>query len=77
MSKRKLSAALAVSSVVAIVVIFAFLGGCLGSSARRITREHGLVLPASASHYVCKGDAWIMIMDRGAASAFEMAHRED
>jgi hypothetical protein len=76
MPKRKLSTMLAVSSAVAIVAIFAFLEGCVGGSARRITREHGLVLPASASHFVCKGDAWIMIMDRGAASAFEMASND-
>ena len=51
-------------------------GACIGSSAKRVTREHGLVLPASASHFVCKGDAWIMIMDRGAASAFEIASND-
>jgi hypothetical protein len=50
--------------------------GCIGSSASRITREHGLALPTSASHFVCKGDAWIMVMDRGAASAFEMASND-
>ena len=44
-----------------------------GNSASRIEREHGLKLPRSASHFVCGGDAWPPIMDRGAASAFEMA----
>jgi hypothetical protein len=60
------------SLFVGVAVLVLFLGGCIGNSAARITREHGLVLPASASHFVCKGDAW-MIGDRGAASAFEMA----
>src|SRR5256885_14401315 len=76
MPQRKLSAMLVVSLLVTTVAVFAFLGGCVGSSARRISREHGLVLPASSSHFVCKGDAWTMIMDRGAASAFEMASND-
>ena len=53
-----------------------FLFGFFGDSATRIKREHGLQLPASASHFVCGGDAWISIMDRGAASAFELAQTD-
>src|SRR5258707_1325077 len=53
-----------------------FLFGFFGDSATRIRREHGLQLPASASHFVCGGDAWISIMDRGASSAFEMAQTD-
>jgi len=76
MPKRTLAVTLGLLSAIAIIVFFAFLGGCLGSSGRRITREHGLVLPASASHFVCKGDAWVAIMDRGAASAFQCASND-
>jgi hypothetical protein len=51
-----------------------FLLGYVGSSAKRIQREHGLRLPSSARNFVCRGDAWMHnFMDSGAASAFEMA----
>jgi len=61
---------------VAMVAVFARLAGCTGNTAIRITHEHGLALPASASHFVCKGDAWIGFLDRGAASAFEMVSND-
>lgn len=56
--------------VVFISLPYAF--GFLGNSATRVRREHGLELPASASHFICGGDAW-SVLDRGAASAFEIA----
>jgi hypothetical protein len=59
-------------SIVLVLLILAFGFSCVGNSAARIRREHGLELPASADHFVCRGDAWMQIMDRGAASAFEM-----
>jgi hypothetical protein len=50
-----------------------FVFGYVGSSARRITREHGLRLPASAHAFLCRGDAWKhTFIDSAAASAFEM-----
>jgi hypothetical protein len=74
MAKRKLAVLFTLFSI-GVAVIILFFGGSIGNSAARITREHGLVLPSSASHFVCKGDAWI-IGDRGAASAFEMASND-
>lgn len=47
-----------------------FLFGYVGNSATRIKREHGLLLPASASQFVCRGDAWISFLDREAISEF-------
>jgi hypothetical protein len=41
-------------------------------SAARIEREHGLRLPPSARAFVCRGDAWIGFLDRGAFSSFEV-----
>jgi hypothetical protein len=66
----------AAASIFAILAAFGFFGGCIGNSSLRIRREHGLVLPPSASRFVCKGDAWKMVLDRGAASAFEMASND-
>ena len=56
-------------------ISLAFFFGFLGNSATRIKREHRLQLPASASNFVCGGDAWF-IGDRGAASAFEIAQSD-
>jgi hypothetical protein len=59
----------------ATIVLLLFIGVSLffgGNSARRIEREHGVKVPESGSHFVCGGDAWPPIMDRGAASAFEL-----
>src|SRR5436309_1392331 len=64
------------AAVCAFIISLSFLSGFFGNSAARIRREHGLQLPASASHFICGGDAWISIMDRGAASAFEMAQAD-
>src|SRR5436305_3356996 len=55
----------AAASIFAILAAFGFFGGCIGNSSLRIRREHGLVLPPSASRFVCKGDAWKMVLDRG------------
>jgi hypothetical protein len=74
MPQKKLMVIFTAFSIAAGVAIL-FFGGCIGSSAARITREHGLAIPSSASHFVCRGDAW-MIGDRGAASAFEMASND-
>ncbi|BCU75518.1 hypothetical protein [Luteolibacter sp. LG18] len=48
----------------------------LDQSTDRIAREHGIALPASASNPECRGDAWHMILDRGASSTFEMARKD-
>ncbi len=53
-----------------------FFAGFVGDSAVRIRREHGLQLPLSASQFECRGDAWISIIDRGAASTFVMARSD-
>jgi hypothetical protein len=58
------------------VFVLPFAAGFLGHSAMRIRREHGLRLPASASHFECRGDAWLTIIDRGAASTFEMSRTD-
>jgi hypothetical protein len=62
--------------VCAVFVSLPFLFGFFGNSATRVKREHGLQLPASASHFVCGGDAGSSIVDRGAASAFEIAQSD-
>src|SRR5687768_3593808 len=41
-------------------------------SASRVEREHGLKLPPSATGFVCRGDAWIGFLDRGASSTFDV-----
>jgi len=77
MSNGKLVAAVSALIAIAVAALIAGAGGCRGNSARRIEREHGLVLPASATQFVCRGDAWKHIfMDSGAASAFEMASND-
>src|SRR5262245_60846028 len=74
MSNRKLVAGVSVLIAIAGSALIAGASGCWGNSARRIEREHGLMLPASATQFVCRGDAWKHIfIDSGAASAFEMA----
>ncbi|MGC4014598.1 MAG: hypothetical protein QM755_08810 [Luteolibacter sp.] len=58
---------------------FAAIGiyqGTLAQSTGRIAREHGLDLPPSASNPECRGDAWRMVLDRGASSTFEMARKD-
>jgi hypothetical protein len=60
----------------ALVLGLPFIGGFVGDSAIRVRREHGLRLPASASNFECRGDAWLCIMDRGASSAFEIASND-
>ena len=64
------------AAVCAFIISLSILSGFFGASAGRVRREHGLQLPPSASHFICGGDAWISIMDRGAASAFEMAQTD-
>ena len=55
----------------------AWLRGCVGQPAWRIEREHGLKLPVSASHFECRGDAWLRdVIDCGAASTFEMSKQD-
>jgi len=66
--------ALASSMVVAVGVII--YQGILDQSTERIAREHGLALPPSATNPECRGDAWRMILDRGASSTFEMARTD-
>jgi hypothetical protein len=66
---------LAGAAVITLLVL-PFATGFLGHSATRIRREHGLQIPASASSFECRGDAWLSIIDRGAASTFEMARTD-
>lgn len=77
MSLKRNIKILRLAVLVACVVSVPFLAqfaGVIGHSARRINREHGLWLPASATNFQCYGDAWLrMISDCGAASTFEMA----
>ena len=57
-----------------LLLSFAHSRGYIGNSLARIKREHGLRLPASASLFVCGGDAWLPALwpGCGAASAFEI-----
>ena len=64
------------AAVITCVVTVLFLLGLLGGSSFRVAREHGLKVPASAAHFICGGDARIGILDRGAASAFEMTEKD-
>jgi len=54
--------------------LFAF--GYVGNSVTRVKREHGLRIPPSASHFVCRGDAWFPFLDRAAVSTFDIAHAD-
>jgi hypothetical protein len=63
----------AVTVVVVCIVASVFTFGYLGNSKVRVSREHGLSIPPSASHFVCKGGAWFPLLDRVADSTFEMA----
>ena len=45
----------------------------LEQNAERVQREHGVVLPSSASSFQCAGDAWKGYLDRGASSIFLMS----
>ena len=75
--QRRLAIVTTLLAVLAMCIGFAFLTGCLGQSARRINKEHGLSVPASASNFLCGGDAWIPVCpDCGAASAFEIASND-
>jgi hypothetical protein len=74
-SQRKLKF-VAVVLAVACVVSCLFVFGYVGNSVARVNREHGLHLPSSASHFVCRGDAWIPVLDRAAVSTFEMARAD-
>jgi hypothetical protein len=65
-----------VTLAVAGIASFLFVFGYVGNSVARVSREHGLRVPPSASHFVCKGDAWIPILDRAAVSTFEMARAD-
>lgn len=48
----------------------------LEQSAHRIEREHGIVLPPSASGFRCAGDAWRKFFDRGASSIFILESKD-
>lgn len=66
--------AMAVLMIVAAAVVT--YQGILDQSTERISREHGVALPLSAANPECRGDAWHMILDRGASSTFEMARTD-
>src|SRR5437588_8963061 len=70
--KRKVKVSLSMVAVVSLIML-PFLLGFVGNSATRVEREHGLRLPPSASRFVCRGDAWIPVLDRVAASTFQIA----
>jgi hypothetical protein len=65
-----------VTAVVVCTVTFVFAFGYVGNSKVRVIREHGLRVPSSASHFVCKGGAWFPFLDRVADSTFEMGLSE-
>ena len=74
MTAKHLKRFIAVTLVTASLAISLFAFGCVGSSAARVRREHGLQLPSSATGFVCRGDAWKhTFIDSGAVAAFEMA----
>ena len=66
--------AVILAAVCAIILLFVF--GYVGDSVTRVKREHGVQIPPSASHFVCRGDAWIPFLDRVAVSTFEMARTD-
>ncbi len=66
---------LALMAICVVLISLPYALGYLGDSATRVRREHGLELPASASHFICGGDAW-SVLDRGAASAFEISRAD-
>ena len=69
MTAKKNSIVVGLSITFAMLWLFRII---LGDSARRISSEHGLTLPTSASAFECRGDAWLrLVMDCGAASSFE------
>ena len=72
MSKVKIALLSTLVACVASVPPVALLGGFVGQSKRRIEREHGLKLPPSAVNFECRGDALLVLQDRGAATAFEI-----
>jgi len=54
-----------------------YVFGYVGSSAVRVSREHGLKIPPSAHSFVCGGDSRMeWFVDSGAPSAFEMASND-
>src|SRR4051812_23850862 len=62
--------------IIAIGIVVSVISICLfvfpGDSRNRAEREHGIVLPTSANHIQCRGDAWRGFLDRGATTMFEM-----
>ena len=73
--KLSIRSALPVGLVVCVLIGFvALLWDSLrwaaDQSPDRIEREHGIVLPASATDIQCGGDAWKRWFDRGASSIF-------
>ena len=79
MNKRLRAPITAILLIALFMFVFGLLSrfGYIGNSARRVAREHGLKVPASAHKFVCGGDAWLHpLMDSGAASAFVMESRD-
>jgi hypothetical protein len=68
--KRTVVIAFGAGIVLLFVLGFWLWDSFFGQSIRRLEREHGLKIPASASDILCRGDAWELLDDRGAASAF-------
>jgi hypothetical protein len=70
---RKLLVAIGILICFIVISIFILPGG---NSRARAEREHGILLPASAQHIQCRGDASRSFLDRGAATMFEMSTNE-
>ena len=75
-SKLKFRLLIAVALAVVCMVTCPFVFGYFGNTFRRVNREHGLRIPSSASHLVCRGDAWIPVLDRTAVTTFQIARAD-
>lgn len=74
MSKRNrllLAASLSVLLLLALPLVY-FVWMITSQSRARAEWEHGMVLPASAGKFQCRGDANHLFLDRGASTVFEM-----
>jgi hypothetical protein len=66
---------LALVASCAFVAIFS-LRSMIGQNAARLQREHGLQIPESAAFIQCRGDAWKLIIDRGALGMFTITEAD-
>ena len=61
------------AAAVAMAALAIFLGLVNSQTRWRAEWEHGIVLPASATAFQCRGDVNRLVLDRGASTIFEMA----